>query len=37
MGNDLLKQYEEGDIIEHEIVNQLFSPFEQIDQSQHPF
>ena len=36
MGNDLLNQYENGDLTEHEIVNQLFSPFEQIDQSQHP-
>lgn len=36
MGNDLLNQYENGDLTEHEIVNQLFTPFEQIDQSQHP-
>ncbi|MCH5236050.1 MAG: hypothetical protein J1E16_12220, partial [Muribaculaceae bacterium] len=36
MGNDLLNQYESGDLTEHEIVNQLFSPWEQIDQSQHP-
>ena len=36
MGNDLLKQFEDGDLTEQEIVNQLFSPWEQIDQSQHP-
>ena len=36
MGNDLLKQYEDGELTEQEIVNQLFSPFEPIDQSQHP-
>ena len=36
IGNDLLNQYENGDLTEYEIVNQLFTPFEQIDQSQHP-
>ena len=36
MGNDLLKQFEDGDLTEQEIVNQFFSPWEQIDQSQHP-
>lgn len=36
MGDDLLKQYENGDLTEEEVVNQLFSPWEQIDKSQHP-
>ena len=36
MENDLLKQYEDGEVTEEEVVNHLFSPWKQIDQSQHP-
>ena len=36
IGNDLLKQYENGELTEEEIGIQLFSPREQTDKSQHP-
>ena len=36
MGDNLLKQYEDGELTEEEVVNKLFSPWEQIDKSQYP-